>query len=219
MRLFFSFIVIFFCSCSSYFSKVNFEYRGKMILKKNLAIVNLSDIMINYQGNVENEFGKGRTKDLIEKFIYSQIKLALNDSSTFDYVWFDSLENIKALSMKEYYNGNKLVAFPISENSDPIKLKKRDAKFILFLNALDFGSKFTAHNIGGPIPAIIPTKDLACSVEYLIWDNENNLEVAWGRVCGNTSQFACTTRRGFEEVVSDMVGKILKRTAFSVKGI
>lgn len=205
-------------SCSSYFSQVQFEYRGRPIYRKKLAIVYLSDISINYQGNVENEFGKGDQDSLISLFLESQIKLAFNDYSTFDYVWNDTLLNIKKLKIKEFYKGKKMVAFPVLDVKESIELSRRKAQYILFLNGLSLSSEITAHIMSGPVVGGVATKDLICSTEFMLWDNENLKPASFGKVKGEASQFLVSTRKGFDESANNMVKAILRRTAFSVAG-
>ena len=187
------------------------------ISKKKIVIAPVVDpIDIRYDGDVEDEFGKGDKDQLILSYIRKQLAVDLQGKSVFGTV----------LTAKYQKEPVFLDADLAVDKSDPLRYRTPaanssvefegcDADIILFINHLDVNTETSLHTIQG-IPAGMD-KSLKISFNFLYWDNRSHEIISFGKTDGSsTSSFAPVIKiENWNEAIDGTMSDLLCGEAYS----
>jgi hypothetical protein len=172
---------------------------------------------INYNGSVENEFGKGNMNELILKYLRNQISKRLQERSCFGNVAvceFLSPPTTKDTLMKVDNTGIPIYSIPIQNNS--IDFNGCKADIILFINSVKLSSISTVHTVYA-VPVYI-SKDLDLKFNFLFWDNRTNDIVSYGKASYSTSSpVPAITITNWETVVDGAIDDVMCDKAYEKK--
>lgn len=144
-------------------------------------------IRVNYQGDVENEFGKGDQNKLIRQFLRSQLKKEIQTSAVFkDVTTGTTYDNIPRQSVTlTTRKGEKTFSLP--KDGQKLYCSSGTPDIVIILNEINLSSLFEMHISAGysgeymdPSPNFSSSKDLVMESKFMIWDNRSAQLVSYG---------------------------------------
>ncbi len=179
------------------------DYRGL-----SCAVIVSGKIVVDYEGDVTNEFGNGDKDDLIRNYYLTNFPNYLQNNSLFSEVYKDSC--ITPFKTREYAiidNSSERRVMHIPLNNQIIAFVKGAPDYILFIEKVRIISKFIPP-IG--IVASGPCKPIIIKSQYLLWDNRKGFVA--GKGYGKTTEYTGTFvnmetwKKVMHENTSDIVG-------------
>jgi hypothetical protein len=176
---------------------------------------------IYYEGNVEDEFGKGKTNDLIEKYILSNLSSVLKIHSFFDsieIVTYSDKERFSQISkMHSNYDTIKINHY---KNDTTTLITEKEPNYILVLQNVSIYSKvfYKVFMVGFVPVGGMPYKPLEFSSKFFIWDNKNKCKIKWGSVTvSSQGNGPVVTIDLWKSALSSYVSELLYQTPFAKK--
>lgn len=190
------------------------------------------DISINYEGSVEEEFGKGDQNELIKKYVTTKLPVEIKKQTLFSNSLLISSNKNCSYELREIkLSSTKIKDVKIPQKGCNITVANDTVDFILTLNIESIGSQFEAnvssspghfvpgaggspgHWMGGG-PSFNPKKDLTCTGTFFIWDVAEQDVAAYGYVTGIDENKYAVSMEDWENMINDFVKKILEKTSF-----
>ncbi len=181
-----SLLVLCLVGCSVKYIMIGPEYYHDYFEEKTVGvIIHDNKISIKYIGDVENEFGKGNTNELIKKYFYSAFPKHFQDSSIFSKVYMDSSydqSNLKKVIVTHQSRNERERKFYMPDSGTIIHLNQGIPDFVLILQGLKITSLPSASVImvGFTPIAAIPSKPVTYISRYVLWDNRKGEMAGWG---------------------------------------
>lgn len=196
--------------CANYWTYVNSSYIEMRPKESSLLIVLKDMARLNYEGSVENEFGKGDPVELATNYVLSQLNKEFEDKPAFTTVNVKLCNNGCTELKKSFlpYFGSKMFEIHLPDFGKSEPFDSDDISYILFLEDLIITSEL---KIGNSIP---PEKYLAFDSKFAIWDNKAHNVVSWGRVTASDTATLVIRIREWNTVALKFCDKLLKETPF-----
>jgi|GEM_PF-4060846 hypothetical protein len=163
---------------------MNPEYKSCRFKDKDLRIAVEGTTIIDYQGNMDNEFPRERRTQKIEAFICSTAAQTIKECSNFRSV------NVAPIVCGSFHSRtidwkNSSGEFVADVPDDTCYLSSDSLTVWLFIEQPLITSKFRVAVIRSIPPAVvIPYKPLTISARFLYWDPFRKKPVAWGDASG-----------------------------------
>ena len=185
--IFIPIMLLFLIGCSPKYIKIGPEYDYQTFEGRKVGVIVYNDsISINYRGDVENEFGKGNTNELIKKYFYTEFPEYLQDFSIFSEVYIDSCpeqNDFKSIVMvRANPRDQKGIKLFMPDSGTVIPLNRGTPDYVLILQDVRITSIPSASIIlYGFVPvAAVPYKPVTYVSEYVLWDNNKRKMAGWG---------------------------------------
>jgi hypothetical protein len=199
---------------------VNPEYKSITFGDKNLNVAIEGSTVVNYEGNMDNEFPPQGRNEKIQTFICSTAVKTLKESSVFRSVNMVPLgcASFQTNSLDWNRNSEEFVA-DLPDNTCYGSPSPQD--IWLFIEQPLVSSNPTVQLITyGLIPvAAIPHKPLSISVKFLYWDPVRKKPIAWGNAMGSYDNGPAVTMTHWLEAMHDCADQIIKDTPFERKAV
>jgi hypothetical protein len=181
-------LLFFLIGCSPVYIKIGPEYKHDTFKGRKVGVIVYNDsISISYRGDVENEFGKGDTKELIKKYFYTEFPECLQEFSVFSEVYIDSCPEQNDFNGIVMVRANprdqKEVKIFMPDSGTVISLHRGTPDYVLILQDIRITSVPSASIIlYGFVPvAAVPYKPVTYVSEYVLWDNNKRKMAGWGK--------------------------------------
>lgn len=192
---------------------------------ENCAIVIPEHIGVFYQGDVENEFGKGDKKELISNFFRTQLRNEIAKKAIFKTVFQGTPTNTfrregVAVSTRR---GEKSFFIPVEK--ERITCQGGTPDIVLALDEIDISSSLKIKSSPGYSSggftyggSFSTSKNLVIMAKFMIWDNIKGELVSYGFVeIVDENRFA-VSMEDWNKVMDDFASKLLEKTPFR-KGV
>jgi TonB family protein len=211
-----------------YNTYVEKEYSPVAPLTGTLVIVPLTSTIVDYSGNVKDEFGEGDYKLLIRRHFNEMIIAKMREMSRFTSVAFDSFARPPRMSEKKFtIRRRKHISIVLPDETEPIRFKTSTPDFILFVQNLHIGTETDpapAFAMGSMSGYGTSDRYLRYECEFAFWDNQKNRVVAYGRAKARSSgeiymggMFQAVTSENWRDVDDQLVRILLGKTPFYKK--
>jgi hypothetical protein len=216
-NLIFPIIILFLlCCCTPRKIFYHHEYENADFSGKKLGVVFVNGMDVTYEGDVENEFGKGDATVLIADHMIQQLALLIKKQSNFSKV--HAIRCPSCSNLTQRIMGNPRYGFAISapDSGEEVSAADDEADFILLFEDFSVVSVLRMHFISyGFIPlAAIPSKPLVISAKFVFWDNQKKRAAAWGTAEGGADGGAAVTKREWKLAIMAFCRKLLAETPF-----
>ena len=184
--IFISAMFLFLVGCSKVRIKIGPGYQQNAFEGKKVGVIIHDDsISINYKGDVENEFGKGNTNELIKNYFFTDFPKHLQDSSVFSEVYMDSCIDKCDFKKGIVTPGSRDQIerkFYMPDSGQIVQLNNGTPDYILILQKFGISSVPSANVIMyGFVPiAAVPYKPVTYKSHYVLWDNIKGRMAGWG---------------------------------------
>ena len=140
------------CAPVIYTTMVSKDFEGQKPSNASLCIAPFRNMVVDYNGSVTEEFGKGNQQQLIINHFTSTLSSNLKERSTFASVTFDTPTVPLSFKRFNFDIGDKLT-LDLPADTPTIAFKQGVPDFILFIQDLKIGTEdFDADNIGYKVP-------------------------------------------------------------------
>jgi hypothetical protein len=178
--------------------------------------------VIDYTGNVEDEFGKGDKNDLIWAFFKGQLSKDILHCSIFSSVDYDEVSSQPSTQQQTIkVNNMGDVAFSLPSEGAKIECKATTPDVVLFLDGITITSKLDisgspGHYVGNMYMAgsFNSEKDLVYEAKMILWDNNAKKVVSYGLVHVVDSNKFAVSKEDWLSLTEEFTGKILEGTPF-----
>jgi hypothetical protein len=168
---------------------------------------------ISYVGSVEDEFGQGDVDSLIQYYLNNRLAKCIADSSCFTSVIPERSFNWQSGFPARVKLDDDTVTFKIFPLQDSLP---NTLKYRIFLKDVKVVSKPDIQFIGyGFITIPIPRKPLVIEAKFLLWNQQKNEAVAWGKVKSVVNEGPAVTISTWERVTAEFAGRMFRDTKFS----
>lgn len=198
-------------------TKIADEYKDKEIDFASLTVVlNRSDIKILNEDDVDDDLGKGDSKEVFREFYKNRIVNSVKIKSTFAYV---QMANIP------YDNNFTVVPFKLGKESEiSLHIPKDDyltkngikTEYVLFLENMEISRNSKTnitYNVGGGISSS-GSEWLNYKVNAFIWDNTEKKVVSYGTYSSQSTFLAAMTKGDWEYCQDLLFKEIFNKTPF-----
>jgi hypothetical protein len=140
-----------FLSCApKYETIVMKEYQGRRIDNASLVIALPIDMLVDYMGNVKDEFGEGDQNNLIIKHFKEKLLEQLKKQSSFSSAAFDSFSVRPAMQSRSFTTSDPYgLSVNLPSDTATIIFKSSNPDFILFIQDLRIGQESVQENSWG----------------------------------------------------------------------
>jgi hypothetical protein len=177
---------------------------------------------IDYTGNVEDEFGKGETNDLIWAFFKDQLAKDIKQNSIFSSITYDKLSRqppTQARTVKVDNKGD--VSFTLPVDGDAVAIETTSPDVVLFLDKIIITSKLDVSGSPGYYAGNMymagsfnSQKDLVYEAKMILWDNNAKQVVSYGFIRVVDSNKFAVSKEDWLSLTEEFTGKILEGTPF-----
>ena len=208
-------------SCNSTVIKYSTDYTTREKLSS-CAVIIPDIIDIDYQGDVENEFGKGDNNELIAGFFRSQFRKEIASRTVFDTVFTSAaISNNYLRQGVELKTRKGMKTFYLPSVKEKLECQSIVPDIVLALDEIEISSHFdmsvsSGYYSGGMNygPSFSSSKDLIITAKFLIWDNLNSKLISYGFVEAIDKNRFAVSMEDWLEAVSDAASKMLEQTSF-----
>ena len=221
-------VSLFVGACNSNFLKYSptYSFRTKPV---RCALFFPESISINYQGSVEDEFGKGDTKELITNYFKKQIREDIARQTTCREIVYKSYPIECKIQAARYQTRHGVKTFQVPLDNQTVSWQDTSADILLLLDDIKISSwlkfeMFPETGIpvymggsgfydpdGSLMPVFSSSKDLVIATNYILWDNTTGELISLGYIkVVDRNRFAVSIE-DWEEVMSELVATIFKR--------
>jgi hypothetical protein len=129
------------CSCAPVYKTIVMqEYESKKIRDASLVIAPLGDVVVDYIGNVKDEFGAGDQQELILKHFREALVSSFKKEAGFSSVAFDNYATEPLLVQKKFDMGDAYDFFlNLPSDTNMIRFVSSTPDFVLFLQDVSIG--------------------------------------------------------------------------------
>jgi hypothetical protein len=198
---------------------VNPEYKHTSFTDRNLNIAIEGTTVIDYQGDMDNEFAPVRRNEKIQTFICSTAVRILKDSSRFRSVNMvaigcDSFKpaDLEWTKKSEWFNAD-LPEYTCYNPPD-------SQNIWLFIEQPLVQSKLHVQvTVYPPLPiaSAFPTKPFTISGKFLYWDGVRKKPIAWGYASGTYETGLGVTMIHWRSATHDFIMQMISDTPFKRK--
>ena len=130
-----------FLSCApKYETIVMKEYQARKIPNASLVVAPIVNLVVDYVGNVKDEFGEGNQEELIIKHFRDKLLQGLREESLFSRVGFDSFAKQPAMGECSFTTSDNYgLSLSIPSDTATINFASSTPDFILFIQDLYIG--------------------------------------------------------------------------------
>ncbi len=125
------------------------EFASEQVQKVSLVIAPLKNVVVDYFGNVKDEFGEGDQKTLILNHFKEKLPIRLYTQSKFDPVTFDTFKEEPQFRAVSYDMGDMFkLNVSVPTDSTAIEFENSVPDFVLFIEDLFIGVEMMHDNYG-----------------------------------------------------------------------